>query len=50
MQLVLLVRWRSTRKLQTHSKKILKNFYEVVAAPDFDNEALKILKKVNLKY
>ena len=29
---------------------MLKNFYEVVAAPDFDGEALKILKKkVNLR-
>ena len=29
---------------------MLRNFYEVVAAPDFDSEALKILKKkVNLR-
>ena len=32
------------------AKNLLKNFYEVVAAPDFDSEALKILKKkVNLR-
>ena len=32
------------------AKNLLKNFYEVVAAPDFDVEALKILKeKVNLR-
>ena len=32
------------------AKNLLKNFYEVVAAPDFDIEALKILKeKVNLR-
>ncbi len=32
------------------AKNLLKNFYEVIAAPDFDGEALKILKKkVNLR-
>ncbi len=32
------------------AKNLLKNFYEVIAAPDFDSEALKILKKkVNLR-
>jgi phosphoribosylaminoimidazolecarboxamide formyltransferase/IMP cyclohydrolase len=32
------------------AKNLLKNFYEVVAAPNFDEEALKILKKrVNLR-
>ena len=32
------------------AKNLLKNFYEVVAAPEFDSEALKILKKkINLR-
>ena len=39
------------KKVTSHTaKNLIKNFYEVVAAPDFDNEALKILKKkVNLR-
>lgn len=32
------------------AKNLIKNFYEVVAAPDFDDDALKILgKKINLR-